>query len=63
MCKVCGFTLCSGQIRVKSEKPEDKKKKKKANLGVRLVLGFGLNVLSEVQQEMQCFMHTSAECV
>lgn len=27
--KVCGFALWSGQIRVKSEKPEEKKKKSK----------------------------------
>lgn len=26
--KVCGFALWSGQIRVKSEKPEEKKKSK-----------------------------------
>lgn len=59
MCKVCGFALWSGQIRVKAEKPEEKK----ANLGVKVVLIFGLSVLPEVQQEMQCVIDTSTESV
>lgn len=58
--KVCGFALWSGQIRVKSEKPEEKKK---ANLGVKVLLGFGLSGLPEVQQEVQCFIDTSTESV
>lgn len=60
MCEVCGFALLSGQIKVKAEKPEEKKNQ--TNLGVK-VLGFDLSALPEVQQEMQCFIGTSTESV
>lgn len=36
MRKVCGFAVWSGEIRVKSEKPQEK-----TNVGGRVVLSFG----------------------
>lgn len=56
MCKRCAFALWSGPIRVKSEKPEGEKK---AILGVKVVLIFGLGVLPEMQRVID----TSTESV
>lgn len=64
MRKVCGFAVWSGEIRVKSEKPQEKRE-----VGEKVVLGFGFRAcvcvwgLPEAQQEMQCFIGTSTESV
>lgn len=62
--KVCGFAVWSGEIRVKSEKPQEK-----TNVGGRVVLSFGFRAwaggwqLPKVQHKMQCFIGTSIESV
>lgn len=66
MCKVCGFTVWSGEIRVKSKQPQEEKKE--TDVGERVVLCFGFRTgvgewLPEAQQEMQCFIGSSIESV
>jgi len=60
MRKVLEFALWSGEIRIKSEKPQEK-----TDVGEMVALGFGFRAyvcgLPEVQQKMQCVIGTAIE--